>query len=43
MMLFLVHSVRGISAREFIDLFFEPDIKTEWDGWFYFYHRFAKG
>lgn len=26
-----VHSVRGISAREFIDLFFEPDIKTEWD------------
>jgi len=25
------HSVKGVSAREYIDLFFSPDIKLEWD------------
>jgi collagen type IV alpha-3-binding protein len=26
-----LHSVKGVSAREYIDLFFDPTIKMEWD------------
>jgi collagen type IV alpha-3-binding protein len=26
-----VHSVKGISGREYIDTFFNPDLKAEWD------------
>ncbi|KAI1707039.1 START domain-containing protein [Ditylenchus destructor] len=26
-----VHSVKGVSAREYIDMFFAPDLKPEWD------------
>jgi len=27
-----VHSVVGVSAKEYIDLFFDPSLKMEWDG-----------